>query len=140
MKILVPLDGSESSLRAVDEVIKEIDRLKDSPEIHLINVQHHVGGLVGSFVRSEDIKQYRHDEGMAALKPAMLKLDAAGVRYRYHIGVGDEAEMIAEYVRASGCDRIVMAARGKTGLARILFGSVASRVVEISPVPVLVVK
>ncbi|MCI0734261.1 MAG: universal stress protein, partial [Methylococcaceae bacterium] len=137
MKILVPLDGSESSMRAVDQVIKEIDLLKQLPEIHLINVQHHVGGLVGTFVNSELIKQYRDDEGMAALKPAMQRLDAAGVRYQYRIGVGNEAEVIADYVRETGCDRIIMAARGTGGLARMLLGSVASQVVELSPVPVL---
>jgi nucleotide-binding universal stress UspA family protein len=48
------------------------------------------------------------------------------------------AEGIIETAQAQGCDLIVMASHGRHGIAKLLLGSVASRVVVLSPVPVLV--
>jgi nucleotide-binding universal stress UspA family protein len=47
-------------------------------------------------------------------------------------------EGIIAAAKDSGCDLIVMASHGRRGLARFLLGSVASRVVALSPVPVLI--
>ena len=48
------------------------------------------------------------------------------------------AEGIIDTAQAEGCDLIVMASHGRSGLARVLLGSQASKVVTLSPVPVLV--
>jgi nucleotide-binding universal stress UspA family protein len=48
------------------------------------------------------------------------------------------AEGIIETAKAKGCDLIVMASHGRRGLARALLGSQATRVLTLSPVPVLV--
>jgi len=48
------------------------------------------------------------------------------------------AEGIIETAQAQMCDLIVMASHGRRGLARLLIGSQANRVVTLSPVPVLV--
>jgi nucleotide-binding universal stress UspA family protein len=48
------------------------------------------------------------------------------------------AEGIIETAKAKGCDLIVMASHGRRGLSRLLLGSQATRVVTLSPVPVLV--
>jgi nucleotide-binding universal stress UspA family protein len=48
------------------------------------------------------------------------------------------AEAIIETAKAKGCDLIVMASHGRRGLSRLLLGSQATRVVTLSPVPVLI--
>jgi len=142
LKFLVPVDGSESSNRAVDHLVKRLGWFKDGVEIHLLNVQHPVpyGDRVSSVVGHDRIAQFHQEEGMAALKTAMKTLEAARLKYHYHIGVGDEAEIIGKYAKEKGCDQIVMGTRGMGSVSNLLLGSVASKVIHVSPVPVLLVK
>ena len=140
-RVLMPVDGSQPALRAVDHLIKNIGWYKEI-ELHLLNVQHPMpyGNRVSSVVGHDKVNEYHREEGMAALKPAMGKLDAAGIKYHSHIGVGDPAETIAEYAREKGCDRIYMGTRGMGSVSNVLLGSVATKVIALSPVPVLLVK
>jgi nucleotide-binding universal stress UspA family protein len=141
MKVLVPVDGSESSNRAVDHLIKKLGWYRDAVEIHLLNVQHQVpyGSRVSSVVGHDKLAQYHKEEGMAALKPAMQKLDAAQVQYHNHIGVGDEADVICRYAKEKGLDQIVMGTRGLGSVSNLVLGSVATKVIHLTPVPVLLV-
>jgi Universal stress protein UspA and related nucleotide-binding proteins len=142
MKILLPVDGSQPSLRAVEHVIENRGWYTDTPELHLLNIQHPMpyGHRVSSVIGHDKIDEYHREEGMAALKPAMAKLDAAGLKYQYHIGVGDAAETIVDYARQKACDRIYMGTRGMGSVSNLLLGSVATKVIALSHVPVLLVK
>lgn len=144
MKVLVPVDGSESSNRALDHLIRKLALFKDkdSVEIHLLNVQHEIpyGQRVSSVVGHDKIAQYHREEGMAALKPGMQRLDAAKVRYQHHIGVGDAADVICRYAKEKGMDQIFMGTRGMGSVSNVVLGSVATKVIHGSPVPVLLVK
>lgn len=140
-RVLMPVDGSQPSLRAVDHLIKNVGWYKEI-ELHLLNVQHPMpyGNRVAAVIGHDKVDEYHREEGMAALKEAMQRLDAAGIKYHYHIGVGDAAETIAEYARERKCDRIYMGTRGMGSVSNVLLGSVATKVIALSPVPVLLVK
>lgn len=142
MKILVPVDGSKCSIRAVDHLIKKLGWFKGGAEIHLLNVQHQIpyGRRVTSVVGHDRITKYHQEEGLAALKTARRRLDAAKVNYQYHIGVGDEAEVICQYARDKGVDQIFMGTRGLGRVSTLMLGSVATKVIHLCPVPVLLVK
>lgn len=142
MKILVPVDGSKCSNRAVDHLIKKLGWFKGGAEIHLLNVQHQIpyGRRVTSVVGHDRIAKYHQEEGLAALKSARRRLDAAKVNYQYHIGVGDEAEVICHYARDKGVDQIFMGTRGLGRVSTLMLGSVATKVIHLCPVPVLLVK
>lgn len=142
LNFLVAVDGSATSNRAVDHLIKHLGALKDKAEIHLLNVQHPIpyGNRVSAVVGHDRIAQFHREEGMAALKAAMQKLDAAKARYHHHIGVGAEAEVICQYAKEKGCDQIFMGTRGLGSISTLVMGSVASKVIHLSPVPVLLVK
>ncbi|HTE14346.1 MAG TPA: universal stress protein, partial [Burkholderiales bacterium] len=73
LKVLVPIDGSENSNRVVRHVIKLAGELKESVEIHLLNVQHPLPGTIKGV--SEQAKQFHQEEGLAALAPARKILD-----------------------------------------------------------------
>jgi len=142
LNLLVPVDGSESSSRAVDHLIRKHGWFKGGAEIHLLNVQHQIpyGDRVSSVIGQDKLDQYHQEEGMVALKNAMQKLDAAKLKYHYHIGVGDEADVICQYAKEKGCDQIFMGTRGLGSVSNLVLGSVATKVIHLSPVPVLLVK
>ncbi len=142
LKWLVPVDGSESAVRAVGRMINMLAWFRDGVEIHLLNVQHPMpyGNRVSSVLGQDKVAQYHHDEGIAALQPARNKLDTAGVKYVFHIGVGDAAETIVRYAKDQGCDQIVMGTRGLGSVSNLILGSVATKVLHLAEVPVLLVK
>lgn len=140
-KILIPVDGSDNSLRAVRFVIGQMADAPAAMEAHLLNVQPPViTGDVKMFVGQEAIKAYYHDEAIKALAPARAAFDAEQIPYVYHIGIGHVAETIARYAKEKGCAQIVMGARGLGSLAGLLLGSVTTKVVHLAEVPVTLVK
>ena len=141
MKILIPVDGSDSAKRAVDQVIATAILLKDAPRVLLLNVQWNIAsGNVKLFINHETINDYYREQGMAALAPARKKLDDAGLDYTYHISVGTPAEAIVQYAQEQQVDQITMGAQGQNALSVLLLGSVVSKVLHLASVPVLIVK
>lgn len=62
------------------------------------------------------------------------------VRVEHHLAEGDEATEIVRVARETGCGLIVMATHGRSGMQRLLMGSVAEQVMRHAPCPVLTVK
>lgn len=140
-KILLPVDGSDNSLRAVQAAIDLAKDAAEAPQIHLLNVQLPIiSGDVKMFVSEDQIKAYYHDEGIKALAKARAALDAAGVAYVFHIGVGPIAETVAAYAKDKACNQIIMGARGLGSLTGLLLGSVTTKVAHLVDVPVTLIK
>ena len=140
MKVLIPVDGSDSSARAIDHLLKTVARMKEAGEIHLLNVQPPLPSQAASHGSQDALKEHHQEEGMAALGRAMQKLDAAGVEYVHHIAVGGAAEVITRFAKEQGCDQILMGTRGMGAAANVVMGSVATQVVDLADVPVILVK
>ena len=141
MNILLPVDGSENSLRAVSQVVAMKDLFRDPVSVHLLNVQAQViSGAVKMFISQQQLNDYYRDEGVKALSAARALLDQGGIDYQHHIGVGEIAATIVGYARDKHCQQIVMGSRGGGGLSGVLLGSTAIRVVQLTDVPVLLVK
>lgn len=140
LRFLVPVDGSEASLRAIDHLITKLAWFQEGVEVHLINVQIPLHGDVSMFVDKEQVRQYHHDEGLKALAAARKALDARGVKYVFHIGIGDPAHVIAHYAREKQMDQIFMGTRGHGSVASLLLGSVTTKVLHLTGIPVLLVK
>jgi nucleotide-binding universal stress UspA family protein len=135
------VDGSERSLRAVRHVIGCRDWFRDDLEIHLLNVQLPVAsGAVKMFISQSQLNDYYRDEALEALKSARAELEAAGLAYRHHIGVGELAGTIADFCRQLECKLVIMGTHGPGSLTGALLGSVAAKVVHLSPVPVMLIK
>ena len=138
MKILVAVDGSPSSLAAVDALVARASWFREPPVFVLAYVHLPVPypGAV-HWVGKETVDKYYHDEGLAALKPAEERLASRGIAFEHAILVGEPAHELTRHAVASGCDLIAMGARGHTGLANLVLGSVATKVLAASTVPVL---
>jgi nucleotide-binding universal stress UspA family protein len=76
----------------------------------------------------------------AALDRAIAGLGLSGVAVRGEVGEGPPAEEVVRLAREQAVDLIVMGTYGHTGLAHLLLGSVAERVVRRAPCPVLTVR
>jgi nucleotide-binding universal stress UspA family protein len=141
MKILIPIDGSDAANRAVDQVIASVARLKEAPQLCLLNVQWKVAsGNVKLFINQETVNDYYREQGMTALANARASLDKAGLAYSYHISVGTPAEAIVQYADEQKVDQIVMSAHGEGKLSTLLLGSVVSKVAHLAKMPMLLVK
>ena len=141
LKLLIAVDGSENALRTVDHLIKHRAWYTAPIEVILLNVQVPITGVnIKLFVKGEDLNAYYHDEGVAALKDARALLDAAGIHYSHHIGVGDAAKVIVQYVEAKQCDQIVLGSRGAGAISELVLGSVVTKVISLAKVPLLLVK
>ena len=140
LKILLPVDGSENASKTVADFIRLMDWYKEKPELHLLNVQYPLDGNVSLFINQTDIKQYHQEEALKSLQNTRDLLDQAGISYQYHIIVGDPAEMIVRFATEKQYDQIIMGPRGKGGLSGLLLGSVTNKVMQLSNIPVLLIK
>jgi nucleotide-binding universal stress UspA family protein len=134
------VDGSDTSNKAVAGFIKLLDWYKEVPEIHLLNVQFPQRGNVNWFIDKESINLYHQEEGMKVLQAARVSLDQAGIACQLHITVGDPEVMIIRYAKEMDCDQIVMGPRGLGTVKGLLLGSVANKVMQLSTMPVLLIK
>ena len=139
-KWLLPVDGSEASLHAVRQAIEEAASATSRPDLLLVNVQAPVSGDVSRFVNAETLKEFHAENGAEALAGARALLDASGLPYASRVLVGEAAPVIADLAARESCTRIVMGARGLGSVLGMLMGSVTTKVVHLSPVPVLLVK
>lgn len=143
--VLVPVDGSDNALRAVDEACRQLGQGRKAT-VQLLNVQapNH-SSVVRKFLSQELVDEFYRVEGEAALKAARARLDEAAIPYASHVEVGEVAQAIARCVRDLHCDQVIMGTRGRGsgGLAAVsglLLGSIATKVLHLVAVPVTLVK
>jgi nucleotide-binding universal stress UspA family protein len=142
MKILLAVDGSKGSLDAARCLVEHADWYREKPQVELVHVHLPVPKLpgMGSVVGRSQIRRYYEEEGARALAAAKKLLDAAGVDYTSQVLVGQPAESIVDHAKAARCDLITIGNRGMTAAGNLLLGSVATKVLHVSPVPVLLVR
>ena len=141
MKILLPIDGSKSSLNAAKYVAKLASNSRSPITVTLVSV-HDDAGLthVKQFVSKSVVDDYLREISEKELKPAQKVLDAARVKHSMVIRRGHIAEEIIALANKDKVDMIVMGAKGRSALLDVLIGSVAQRVSSLAKQPVLLVK
>ena len=138
MKILVAVDGSKPSLKAVQLLIDHCDWYREAPEVELLAV-HLPVPQVGRLNKAQ-LERYYQEEGEGMLRAAKKKLDTAGIPCQARVLVGAVAETLVKHARDKRCDLIYIGTRGMSALGKALVGSTATKVLQISDVPVLLVK
>lgn len=131
MKILVAVDGSDVSLRAVHNLIEHLQWFRGHPEIHLLHVHPPIPTeLALTHVSQDTLDCYYREEGEAALASARSLLDEAGIAYKVHIHVGEPAYVIVNQAHELGCSLICMGSHGRGALANAVLGSVVAKVLH----------
>lgn len=140
MKILLPVDGSELSLRAVGVAV-DLLRQGLSGNLVLANVQE--PATLYEMVVAPDgevLKKVSTAAGIDALETAEALLVREKLAYEREIASGDPAHTIVDIAERHGCDMIIMGARGTGALRSAILGSVSNQVLHAASVPVMVVK
>ncbi|HET9822727.1 MAG TPA: universal stress protein [Burkholderiaceae bacterium] len=139
-RILLAVDGSEQSQRAVERALELSKESSNGVEIHLANVQPSVPGDASGFVSKQALHGFHHERAEGALHAARERLQQAGIRFMEHELVGTTGLEIAELARNQGCELIVMGTRGLSASMSALLGSNSQDTIEHAGVPVMVVK
>jgi nucleotide-binding universal stress UspA family protein len=114
-----------------------------SAEIHVLHVLTPPPRLTEAYaaqIDPEALLASARTEATAVLERHVREAKTRGLVCHPAIRAGVDFREIIDYARASNVDLIVMATHGRTGLAHVLLGSVAEKVVRKAPCPVLTVK
>jgi len=138
--ILFPVDLSESS-NIIVSYVKGVGEAFAS-KIHLLFVARVLQYFTDVYVPAPSIIQFENE----IINGAQKRLhEFAGEHFKTYKDVqttvvsGDPAEQILNYIIEQHIDLVIMGTHGRKGVEKILFGSVADRVVKTSQVPVMVV-
>lgn len=137
---LIAVDGSEPSLKTIDHVVSEAADRSPRPQLFLINVQAPLSSDITRFIDEKLVEDFHREAGDKALAQAKQKLDAAGLTYSAHIMIGETAPTIVGFANDKACKLIVVGAHGFGSVIGALMGSITTKVIQLSTVPVLVVK
>jgi nucleotide-binding universal stress UspA family protein len=139
-RVLVPVDGSEQAEQACQFVVEEF------PETELI-LLHVINPAEAGYSAQASIPSFSeewYEQAQAHAEELFDDIeelaDGTDVTLERAIEVGKPVRTIVDYAEGEGVDHIVMGSHGRSGVARILLGSVAESVVRRSPVPVTVVR
>jgi nucleotide-binding universal stress UspA family protein len=142
MKLLVPIDGSAASLRAVAHAIGQA-KARPGTELLLINIQNlaTLGVTEGAAMMPADwLEEEEKLAAAAVLGDAERSCREAGVRCSLVREHGPIAATIDRVAREAQVDQIIMGTRGRGGVAGLVLGSVAMQVLHLIEVPVTLVK
>ncbi len=145
--ILVPLDGSplaETALTHAEGLARHL-----SSRLLLVRVANLPATLIGEVAPMggpmppeliEDAINAETDEAKEYLTKTAERLKGDGIETEWEVVEGDPSHAIIETAHTRNCDLIVMGTHGRSGLPRLVLGSVADRILRDSHLPVLFIR
>jgi nucleotide-binding universal stress UspA family protein len=141
-RILMPTDFGKSSENALTYAVAFAQKF--GAEVWLLHVVQDLALFDPEAVFATPPLAPPVDQFIAAARTALehvvKKLDVGGVTVHAEVGVGPPYDEIVRFAKDKNVDLIVMGTHGHTGLAHVLLGSVAEKVVRRAPCPVLTVR
>ncbi len=139
-RILFPVDLTESSERLVPNVLTMAEKFNAT--VHVVFVVRIFQYFTDIYVAPPSISIFENE----LVEGARKKMDEFLTKHFNHLPntqgevlLGDPSDVIINYIKEKDIDMIVMGTHGRKGLDRVLFGSVAERVIKTARIPVLVV-
>jgi len=139
--MLVAIDGSEASLRALEHAARQASGASDLC-LHVLCIQPppRVYGEIEVYVGEQRAHELGESAARSILDDARERLRGRVTHFELESVEGDPGAVIARRAAELGCESIVMGTHGRGRLGSALMGSVAQHVVHASPVPVTLVK
>ena len=141
-RVLHPTDFSRASTAAFKRAVEMAKG--NRAELLLVHVMVPAVPLMGDGYVSpkvyEDLEAAARSAAQKQLRKLVEKAKQAGARVKGLLLEGVAHERIAQAARSRKADLVVIGTHGRTGFAKLFLGSVASRVLAVSPCPVLTVR
>lgn len=133
--VLVPVDFSDESIKAVDEALTMVD---SASQVHVLHVAADLDITTPGVVWETISEDTQRSNVQKSFSKTFADSKYQGVVY--HVLFGDAGHQIVEQANAINADVIVMPTHGRTGVRRILLGSTAERVLRLAHIPVLMLR
>jgi nucleotide-binding universal stress UspA family protein len=139
-RVLVPVDGSELS-ESILPLVLQVASASDL-DVVLLNVNGFIPPAAVQARHPYGIHDYKPQlqEAASYLDRVARELRTRGVRVRTRVRGGNTVDAILAVAQDDAVDLIAMATHGRTGVARLFWGSVAERVVRQASVPVFLLR
>lgn len=134
-RILVPIDDSEPAKGALEEAL-EIFGQREFVVLHVIELEDLSHGIAG--VAAEELEEAQEAQASELFDEVRDVAGDYGASIETVTGKGDAAEAIVAAADSYDVDHVVMGSHGRSGLSRIIVGSVAEQVIRESPVSVTI--
>ena len=136
-RVLVPTDGSTASEGAIEHAI-DLATQYDAT-VHALYVVD-VGTYSSLEAGTDMVVDELQAEGTEAVEAVAAQADDAGVVAETAVETGIVHRSIVDYVDGEDIDLVVMGTHGRTGVGRVLLGSVAENVIRTASAPVMTVR
>ena len=136
-RLLVPLDDSEPATHALVEALERFST-DDVVVLHVLDTNESSHGIEGG--AAAGWFEAKEADAEAMFEAAQTIADEYGVSLSTATEPGRPADTIVRYASEHDVDHIVMGSHGRSGISRILIGSVAEGVVRNAPVSVTIVR
>lgn len=140
MKILLAADGSKFTKKALAFIAAHDSFMHEGNQLSVINVQAPLPPRVKTFAGADAVADWHREEATRVTEPIERFLAKHSLPFKVRWVVGYAPDEIVKAAQREKADVIVMGTHGHGLVGRALMGSVAQRVVTLSPVPVLLVK
>ena len=137
-RVLVPTDFSEQSCQAVEVALAIVDRADKLTVLHVATPLNEFLAGDPAIVWESESEDSRADQLQGMLRDRFK--DEKFDNVRFDVVFGSPAEKIVKFAEKDQTELIVLPSHGRTGLARLMIGSVAERVVRLAHCPVLVLR
>ena len=139
-RIIHPTDFSPAAMPAFRYALDEAKR--DDADLVLVHVLEPVSDFADEvyILRAEKLREAAREAARRNFDELLDAAKEADVRVSDLLLEGWPAEEIAKAANTSGADLIIMGTHGRTGLSRLVLGSVAQHVIALAACPVTVVK
>lgn len=132
MKVLIPVDGSECSKNTLEWACKTLD--KNNTEFYILHV---IPRGIPELVTEE----FQVEDALKIINGAEAFVRGQGGKVaKYEYMEGDPIKAICDYADSEAVDQVLMGSHGRTGLSKILLGSISTGVMEQCRKPVFIYK
>ena len=123
--ILVAVDGSDNSLRAMKDAIKIASAESQIEILHVSSTGH----IASEILKAGTLDEY-NEQNRQKLVREEAAVKASGITYKVTIEYGDAGKTIAKYAKDNDVDLVVIGCRGLNPIQEMVFGSVSTYVMN----------
>lgn len=140
MKILLAVDGSDYTKRMLSYLITHKEFLGQGHDYTVLHTVLPVPYRAAAFIGRDSLDAYYDNEAKVVLDPIRTLMREQGIEATFLHRVGHPADEIAAFAEEGGFDLLAMGSHGHGALGNLVLGSVATRVLAHSVVPILLVR